>query len=414
MLDPRTARRVGLAARAAYVGIILLATLTGFHADLSASGVLWRAHRAVHWAARGIDVVDAARNVALFAGFGVVWIVTLGREHPWRQIVRVTFLGTALSMCVELAQLFSASRTSSINDVATNAAGAFLGAFLIVVMTALARRAHGLRTFVGLPIFTIAGSYLAAAGAEMFSPLDRHEYNPGAGGSIMNRLANALHYVRPLTPHSIPRFDMALLCPAGILAVGALVELGASYAVACVLTAIGGLVLAAAVEVAHGIAGQPIELGAIASHAIGIAAGVLLGWGAIPALAHRLQGRGRATLLLVAYALVLVAWAWRPFVIHVDPAAIARQLSAPHLTPLGVLGATEDLFGVMDVAEQFFLYLPLGCLLAVWPLRVGGRLGLVWPGLYFAAALEIGQLGVVGRTFDVTDLLTQCAAIGVG
>jgi hypothetical protein len=34
--------------------------------------------------------------------------------------------------------------------------------------------------------------------------------------------------------------------------------------------------------------------------------------------------------------------------------------------------------------------------------------------MYLAVVLELGQLFVLGRTFDVTDIITQCAAAAVG
>ncbi len=414
MLHPTTARRVRLVARIGYIGVILLATLTHLNIDPDPVQIAWRVHRALHWSTRGIDVVDAARNIALFAGFGAIWLVTSRPGQAWQRILRITLLGMAISVSVETVQLLSPGRVSSINDVTTNTLGAFLGALMIVVMTELLRSARRLPTFIGIPLFTAAGAYLTAVAAEMFSPFYRRDMNPGAGGSILNRLVNALHYVRPLTVESLSFLDMALFWPAGLLAVAALVELGASYGAACWIAMVGGALLAVAVEVAHGIAGQPIDLGAITSHAIGIALGAVAGRVAIPRLIWRRPGRARAAALVAAYALLLVAWAWRPFVLRVNLHEVLAQLALPHLTPLGVIGTTEDLFGVMDVVEQFFLYLPLGCLSAVWPLRRHGRLAHVLPALYLALVLEAGQLVVRDRVFDVTDLLTQWAAVGVG
>lgn len=414
ILSPTTARRVAIASRLGYVGVILLATLTHLHVDPDPVRTALRFHRALEFRTRGIDVVDAARNVALFAGFGAVWLATSRPGHHWRDIVRITLLGGALSVTVETIQLLSASRIASVNDLTTNTLGAGLGALMIVVMTQVLRRARSMRTFLGLPLFTVAGAYLAAVSAEMFAPFYRRDMNPGAGGSILNRLMNALHYVRPVSSASFSVTDMALFAPAGILAVAALAELGLSYAAACSVTVVIGVALSVGVEVAHGIAGQPIELGAIASHVLGIALGAALAWRGVPAALHRLHGRPRALALVVAYALLLTAWAWRPFVPRLDQRVILGQLAPRHLTPLGVLGGTEDLFGVMDLAEQFFLYLPLGCLLTVWPLRRQGRFAHVLPGIYLALVLEVGQLVVLSRTFDVTDLLTQWAALGVG
>lgn len=403
-----------MAARAAYVCVVLLATLTSLHVDPDPGRTALRLWHALHWATRGIDVVDAARNVALFAGFGVVFLVTTGREHPWRAVRRITLEGFALSVSVEAAQLLSAHRTSSINDVTTNTIGAFLGAASMVIAVQLLRRGRRMRTLAGVPMFAFATSYAGVIIAEAFSPLYRRDANPGVGGSIVNRLVNALHYIRPLEAVRMSLLDIALFAPAGALAVAALAELGLPYGVACIVTALGGAALSGLVEVLHGIAGQPIEVSAIASHALGIAIGAVAAWRLVPRVASHPRTRWRGRLLLVMYTLLLVAWAWRPFLPRTAVAEIRGQVTVSHLTPLGVLGASEDLFGVMDLAEQFFLYLPLGLLLAVWPLRRRGALSALLPGLWLALALELGQIFVRDRIFDVTDLLTQCAAVAVG
>jgi glycopeptide antibiotics resistance protein len=412
--DPTTLRRVRFAARAAYVCVVLLATLNHLHLDPDPGRTAIRLERALHWATRGIDVVDAARNVALFAGFGVIFLVTTDGDRPWRTVGRITLEGLALSVSVEAVQLLSWTRTSSINDVTTNTLGALLGAGSIVIAVHLLRRARAVRTLAGVPMFAFAISYAGVVTAEAFSPLYRRESNPWVGGSVSNRLAHALMWVRPLDAGRMSLLDVVLFAPAGALAVVALAELGVPYGVACVVAALGGATMSVVVEVLHGIAGQPIEVSAIASHALGIALGAVATWCLVPPVAARARTTWRGRAMLVLYVLLLVAWAWRPFLPRTIVAEMRGQLTPRHLTPLGVLGSSEDLFGVMDLAEQFCLYLPLGLLLAVWPLRRRGAWSSLLPGIWLALALEVGQIFVRDRIFDVTDLLVQCAALAVG
>lgn len=412
--DPTAHRWVRVAARGGYVLVVLLATLTHFHVDSDPAMVSWRWHRALVFATSGSDVVDAARNVLLFAGFGAVWLVTSPRLHQWREVVWITFLGCVLSTCVETAQLFSASRTSSVNDVTTNTLGALLGAAGVVVMTQVLARLRRRARVTGVPLLTVALSYWCAMGAEMFSPLYRHGMNPWAGGSIANRLANALRYVKLFTVERVSLTDMALFAPGGAVMQVALVELGMGNGAATWLVAVVGAMFSFGVEIAHGIAGQPIEVSAIVGHTVGIALGGVLAWCFGPSATSRGNERQRARVLATALAVLLVAWAWRPFLPRVSWQAVRSQVTAPHLTPLGVLGTTSDLFGVMDVAEQFFLYVSIGVVLAAWPLRYRGWVANLLPGLYLAIVLEVGQILVLSRVFDVTDLLTQCAAVAVG
>jgi glycopeptide antibiotics resistance protein len=71
-------------------------------------------------------------------------------------------------------------------------------------------------------------------------------------------------------------------------------------------------------------------------------------------------------------------------------------------------------FSALHVAQQFLLYLPLGALLAIWPLRLSGKWSNLWPGLGVAVAIELGHIVVAGRTFDVTNILLACAGLAMG
>ena len=415
MFSPVALRRLRIFARVGYVIVILLATLTHLNVDPDPGRTAMRLRRALHWALRGSDVVDAARNVALFAGFGVVWLITSPADHPWRRVVRITLLGFLLSFAVETVQLVSRSRTSSINDIATNSGGAFFGALVIVSMVVVLKQLRPARSYIGFPLYPIAGAYIMALATDIFAPFYGRERIYSPGDSIHDRLAYALHFVGGFSERpAISLFDLVAGTPAGFLVV-ALAELGLSYGAACALTVAGGALLSVGLEIAHGIAGQRIQIGAMISHTVAISLGALIAWRAAPAALRRIGRRQTiAAILLVASAVLLAVWSWRPFVLHWDTTIIRQQLSLPHLTPLGLMSGEVDLFGVADLIRQFSLYLSLGVLLAVWPLRQHGLLAFVLPAVYLAVVLEVGQLFVVGRTFDVTDIITQCAAVAVG
>jgi len=76
---------------------------------------------------------DLIRNVILFLPFGVLGFVLLSRRTGLVAAVVIIVLGAGLfSATCEALQFFLVSRTSSILDVATNAAGALLGAVVCV------------------------------------------------------------------------------------------------------------------------------------------------------------------------------------------------------------------------------------------------------------------------------------------
>jgi VanZ family protein len=118
--------------------------------------------------------------------------------------------------------------------------------------------------------------------------------------------------------------------------------------------------------------------------------------------------------LLTLYGLVLVLWALRPYLPVTSLEAIGEKLASPWWIPLGILRQRFDLLSVVDVPATFLLYLPLGALLAVWPLARTGWLAFIWPVAYLALATEVTQLFVLGRWMDVTDVLLQIAGAAVG
>src|SRR5439155_725402 len=81
----------------------------------------------------------------------------------------------------------------------------------------------------------------------------------------------------------------------------------------------------------------------------------------------------------------------RPFLPQTEIGAIAEQLTAAHLVPLASLAQRVDVFSALHVAQQFLLFLPVGCLLAVWPLRLRGRWSHLWPAVWLAAGIEVGH-----------------------
>ncbi len=148
--------------------------------------------------------------------------------------------------------------------------------------------------------------------------------------------------------------------------------------------------------------------------------GLALGLGAwaahrrLAVLTQALRGSARARAAIFAYGSLLVFWGWRPLLPETDVTAIGAQLTPSHLIPLQSLAGRVDVFSALHVAQQFLLYVPLGSMLAVWPLRLAGRWSHLRPALWLAAVIEAGHLVIVDRYFDVTNALVACAGLGIG
>jgi len=406
--------RSRLPARGAYLLVLLLATLSNLHPDLTGAEALTALQRMFHPSLSARDVVDAARNLVLFAGWGLVWMITAPAGRTLAALRNAVLTGACVSALVEGAQLFSTTRIASLVDIATNTVGAVLGAVSLVALVIAVSRRRGRRSFVGLPALVFAGSYTISVLAEAFVPLFRQRAFPNAYGGPLGRFRLAVDMFEWSSVAHVPLTDVLLFAPAGAFAVAALVEAGRSYrGSAWAVVATGGL-LAVLAEVGHGALGLPIDAGAVLAHALGVAAGAVAAAAGLPRLTRVLHGRSRPGALMVAYGVVLLLWALRPFSPESSLGAIAGKLTNGWWIPLRYLGQRVDMFSVVDVVSPFFLYLPLGALLAVWPLTRRGAPSLFWPAVYLAAASELGQVLVQGRFLDSTDLLVQAAGAVVG
>jgi len=104
---------------------------------------------------------------------------------------------------------------------------------------------------------------------------------------------------------------------------------------------------------------------------------------------------------------------WRPFLPQTDIDAIAAQLTT------AVSCRSRRLRSAWTSSadctwRSSLLFLPLGSLLAVWPLRLRGGWAQLWPGVWLALAIEAGHLVIVDRYFDLTNALIACAGLGIG
>ena len=408
-----TTRSRFLAARYAYVAVILLATLSDLHfsGDMAAAGE--RLARAFDPSVGWSDAIDGLRNVALFAGFGAVWVVTSTTGRVRRDARWATLVGFALSATVEGAQVFSPVRIASVVDLATNTLGAFLGAVCALLLIFEIQRSRGARSYLGLPVTLLAVSYALAVLAEAFAPLFNSVPIRGLEGGPLASLRAALGSAS-FWPGPEQVFDAVLFAPAGFLAVMALAERGRDAARVWPTVAWAGALLALAAELAHGTVRLPIHWGAAVLHAAALAIGAWAAGRWLGVWSRSLRGADRARAGIVVYAALLALWAWRPLLPQTDVSAIAAQMTSDHFMPLQALAGEEDVFSAVHVAQQFFFYLPLGALLAVWPLRLSGRWAHLWPAFWLALALELGKLLIVERFFDVTNVLIACGGFGMG
>ena len=407
-------RHAAFAVRLGYVLVLGMATLTPIAFELDWVNVARRIVRALLPDLSMRAAVDAMENIALFAGWGALWAVTSTHRLARTTVVRATLSAALLSVGIEAVQLLMPGRTSSVLDVVTNTTGSAVGALVVVFAMEAARLWRSNKSYVGVPGLTFAGAYLAAGVLEAVFPDDRSIPLPGVYTTGLDRLETARQYFAFDSVAAMPLFDFVLFFPIGLLTVAALVEFGWSRRSAAIRVASVGLVCSLFAEFVHAFLATPILLGAVVVHAVAIAAGALVADRWLPSFSRRLRGRRRPLIVLVTYALLMILWSWRPFALRTDVSELVSELSLSRLVPLLAHRQQLDLASVADIGIPFFLLVPVGALLAVWPLRRRGWVGSLLPGLYLAAVLEVGQIAISGRFFDGTDLIIQCAAVAMG
>ncbi len=386
-----TLGRARVPARLGYAAVLLAATLTDLRLGPGSGSVAQRVSRAISQEVSPRDIVDAARNVLLFAGWGLTWMATAPAGRTVRSIAFAVGSGTLISVSVEAAQLLSSSRYASILDVATNAFGSLVGAIALVGLVMAASNLRHRRSASFRAVFVALPYGLAVLG-EVAVPLFRHEPVAGAWGWPWRRAAVVLSEVDWSSLGSVPLGSVLLVAPAAILAAWWLSGSRSSTLTTPALALLGCSIPGAALvqAIAWG-------LGAALGHVL-----VRQGW-----LADR-----NSRQIMGAYLVLLGLWTLRPYQPGVGDLALFQDRG--WWIPLELLRQRGDIFSVVDVANTFLLLIPVGAWLAIHPLRTRGPLAHLLPAIYLAIVLEALQLGVAGRTPDTTDVLVQIAGAMVG
>jgi glycopeptide antibiotics resistance protein len=407
-------KRGSLAARVAYAAIILLSTLAGLHFDPNLAAVPERVARALRIALHLGDAIDAARNVLLFAGLGAVWIASSRARRRRDSLRTLTIVSFCFSLGIELLQLFSPVRESSILDVTTNTLGGVLGGLITAVLFAALRRGTDRRSWFGVPAFLFAFSYGGAVLMEALIPLLRQapqSWGPAGPHALLAMLVGEIPMNTAVT---FPLTDVLIYLPAGVFAAVALIEANRSGISAWLSASAAGTVLLAAAEIAHGAIRQPLDPGAFSIHAASVLAGAAVAALWLAPAFRSAPERERVSAALIGYGVVTMVWAWRPFYLVLRPDLITEQFSLPHLIAMRSFVERRDLFTVTDVIAQTLIFVPIGALVAVWPLRGRGPLRGVLPLIYLSIVLESGKSLVAGRYVDVTHILIQSAGATMG
>jgi glycopeptide antibiotics resistance protein len=405
----------------AYLAFIVYGTSVPFHFDrpptLEDATLIpfWDAERQrIH------SIPDLTQNLLLFLPFGVLGSLAFNRGgSPWSKVLRVSAAGFLLSLAVELLQTMSSVRLTSASDVAANTLGSLLGASGGIAFgrslapwigTGLARSAER------RPGLLVAGALLLGAALSALAPLvptldvgllranvKSFLVNPSGSQPLGNLLDDALLF--------------SALAYVGALEISGLGgqrnPAGRGAGRTCLLAAAVVSALALFLEIAQfPLLYHQVSLTTVAFEVAGALAGATAAYAwegenlrpaAKPGeIAERRPGVAFAFALLAPVLRGLAPFQTKPW----RPGSFEWSSLLPFWTLLNHLTVATFL----NVFEAAAAYAPLG-----YVLRARGRsagsifaasLGLAW-------CLELAQIGIVGRTFDLTEgLLAASGAFG--
>ena len=406
------AQRFAMPLRLAYLACIAIATLLHLGFDATPANVLWRLHRAIDPPAAFKDLVDAARNVALFLGWGATWVLTSRAPTTRRDVLFATLLGTLASLTVESIQLFSQFRTASIFDVATNMLGSLLGALALwqVERRAIVDMRQG--TLIGVPGWLPGGAMLMAAVSLAFAPSSRATNVINWASSPFERArAVAASPAIAVSWHALT-VDAAAWLIVGLLVAAAISDRTGRVRWSQLIAWL--LIVPTLLWMAHeGRAMAGLQRESITWLVQGAAAvtGLLAGFVALPTWRRAVVARSSRAYHFAGLAAgvgVLMSWTPAWWVTSASTAVFSWR----QLVPMMSLFQRQDLSSVFLVLQKAGIGAAVGACLAARK-RVGEPRPGVRGALLYAAILELGQFFVPGRYPDVTDVLITGAAAGL-
>lgn len=369
------------------------------------AGRLRRLAVSTPWALQAADhlsIPDVVQNILLFVPFGALGLLACRRGSLLARVLLITAAAALLSGCVEILQLFTADRVSSVTDLLTNTVGAAAGACAAVIGGGICRRARDRALAAGLIDRATFYPLLIMLGVLVLSALQPFDVTLDVGtvGHKIRLLLQDPWQFTGVDDEGIAAMQAALLAVAACRWLS--VRSVASPAVA------GGMAVAL---LAVGLEGSQAL---IQSRQPGLADALVGVAGAAAGAALWAARRGRASRPL-AVAGVGVATAVGATLQMLSPFTLASHYQPVEWVPFLNYYAYTSFNTVSHTIELVLLYLPLGFVFASGAPRTGRALATAaFVGACLAIPLEYLQGWVSGRYPDVTDVVVSVAGCAAG
>jgi VanZ family protein len=349
---------------------------------------------------RLLSLPDVAANMLLGVPFGVLMVWSgLGGRSLTARLGRVILLDAALASAVELGQLFTADRTSSLFDVAAQTIGSLIGLLTMHGLLAGSRRPLVARLRANSPDGVLAVLLVLAVvlAADALYP-----YAVTLDVSTVWHNFKAGQW-RPLA--SLARTFWPDLLVEKVLVYAAAASLARTALERLEVRSPGPLAWVGATAFAIGLEGAKLLIVGRAPNAdiVWLAAlGGVAGIGVLPRLGRIPAVRTRAPTLLIAAAVALLAYEeLTPFAFVDSVSALRARVFHIEWMPFGAYYGAEPQSALFDLGKKLVLGGGVGAAMRYASSRP--RLLVV---AVLAALLEAAQVGQPIHTASTTDIIT--------
>lgn len=341
---------------------------------------------------RRASIPDMVQNVLLFVPFGLFGMLAIGwRTYGLWRVAVVTVMAACLSVGVEVLQLFTTDRTSSLNDLMTNTSGALLGAVCAPIAGAILARVFAMLRTLGLTASEAAFPLLVAFAALVIAAWHPYDASLDIGNLIpkMRALVADPWQFDVVSDEGLDFLRSALF---GVALVAWLRQIRSRRPV--LTSVVIGVALVVALEAAQFV---------IRSRMPGLkdlvvqSAGLLIGSAMAP------WAMGQATPIPGTLIVIVATWV-AAAVQMLSPFALTKSPAPFEWFPFLAYYQFTSTQTVSHVVELSLMFFPVGFLLALANQGSSVGIGALITMLVLVIPLEYAQGWIVGRFPDITDI----------